>query len=103
MSRSRRQPTGSPPGLRLKVVLALYVLAAALMPLAHHDLLCHARSTTHCTTCVVGSSAEAAPDPADLTRLTLTHVGEALAATLEPLVAAPLSSCSGRAPPSAIA
>ena len=30
------------------------------MPLAHHDIVCHLKSTTHCTTCVVGSSGETA-------------------------------------------
>jgi hypothetical protein len=87
-------------GLRLKVVLALYVLAAALMPLGHHDLACHLKSTTHCTTCTVGSSAEAAADPAVLARFWLLDLG----ATSIDAVPAPdmpaVSTASGRAPPS---
>ena len=43
-----------------RVLLAVYVLAAALLPLAHHDVVCHLKSSTHCTTCVVGSSGETA-------------------------------------------
>lgn len=102
MTATRRLPTGSRLGLRLKVVLASYVLAAALMPLAHHDLVCHAKSTTHCTTCLIGSSAEAASDPAYLTRLGLTPIGEAVCARTVALVSTALNICSGRAPPAPI-
>jgi hypothetical protein len=87
-------------GLRLKVVLALYLLAAALMPLGHHDLVCHLKSNTHCTTCTVGSSGEAAADPAVLARFWLIDAG---APVCEPSDAPVLStgrSASGRAPPS---
>jgi hypothetical protein len=87
-------------GLQLKVVLGLYVLAAALMPLAHHDLVCHLKSTTHCTTCTVGSSAEAAVDPAVLARFWLLDLGATLRdATTEP-ESATIRPSSGRAPPS---
>ena len=64
--------------MRLKAVLALYVIAAALMPLAHHDLVCHLKSTTHCTTCAIGSSAEAAAGPAVLARFWLLDAGAAV-------------------------
>ena len=47
-------------GVFAKLLLAAYVLAAALLPLAHHDIVCHLKSSTHCTTCVVGSSGETA-------------------------------------------
>ena len=87
-------------GLRLKVVLALYVLAAALMPFGHHDLVCHLKSTTHCTTCSVGSSAEAAADPAVLARFWLLDVGAAISAPVDSPHAATLRPSSGRAPPS---
>ena len=92
-------PRGSQ-GLRLKVVLALYLLAAALMPFGHHDLVCHLKSNTHCTTCTVGSSGEAAADPAVPARFWLIDAG---ATVCEPSNAAILStgrSASGRAPPS---
>ena len=46
----RHGSLADPVGLRLKVVLALYLLAAALLPFGHHDLACHLKSTTHCTT-----------------------------------------------------
>jgi hypothetical protein len=87
-------------GLQLKVVLALYVLAAALMPLAHHDLICHLKSTTHCTTCTVGSSAEAAVDPALLARFWLLDLGATPRNAATVPESATIRPSSGRAPPS---
>jgi hypothetical protein len=87
-------------GLRLKVVLALYVLAAALMPFGHHDLACHLKSTTHCTTCIVGSSAEAAVDPAVLARFWLLDLGVTFAEPVQPPAVPDASTPTGRAPPS---
>ena len=86
-------------GIRLKVVLALYVLAAALMPFGHHDLACHLKSTTHCTTCIVGSSAEAAVDPAVLARFWLMDFGVTHADPDQSPDAPDVSTTSGRAPP----
>jgi hypothetical protein len=83
----------------LKVVLALYVLAAALMPLGHHDLACHLKSTTHCTTCIIGSSAEAAVDPAVLGRFWLVELGVTPAETDQSPDVPDTSVASGRAPP----
>jgi hypothetical protein len=99
MSISGRLPCGSRLGLRLKVVFALYVFAAAVMPLAHHDLVCHLKSTTHCTTCTVGSSAEAASDPALLARFWLLDAGTTPVDPASAPEAAPLWVISGRAPP----
>jgi hypothetical protein len=99
MSTSGRLLRGSL-GLRLKVVLALYVLAAALMPLGHHDLACHLKSTTHCTTCIVGSSAEAAVDPAVLARFWLMDLGGTIAEAVQSPDVPDTSTPTGRAPPS---
>jgi hypothetical protein len=81
-------------------VLALYVLAAALMPLAHHDVVCHLKSSTHCTTCVVGSSAETAPDSTVLAHLHLDDAGTAPPAGSHVAAATLPGGLSGRAPPS---
>ena len=86
-------------GLPLKVVLALYVLAAALMPLGHHDLACHLKSTTHCSTCIVGSSAEAAVDPAVLARFWMMDLGVTDADPIQSPDVPDASTVSGRAPP----
>lgn len=99
MTISGRLPRGSRLGPWLKVVLALYMFAAAVMPLAHHDLVCHLKSTTHCTTCTVGSSAEAASDPALLARFWLLDAGATVVDPASAPEAAPLCAISGRAPP----
>src|SRR5436190_24385174 len=98
MSSSARFPRGSA-GLRLKVVLALYMLAAAVLPFGHHDLVCHLKSTTHCTTCTVGSSAETAADPAVLARFWLIEVGDAGSPPVDAPQSATTHPSSGRAPP----
>ena len=94
-----RLPRGSQ-GLRFKVVLALYLLAAALMPLGHHDLVCHLKSSTHCTTCTVGSSGEAAADPAVLARFGLIDAGTTVCESSDAPVSSTGRPSSGRAPPS---
>jgi hypothetical protein len=83
----------------LKVVLALYVLAAALLPFGHHDLACHLKSTTHCATCTVGSSAEAAADPAVLARFWLLDAGATVFDPVDQPQSAVTHPSSGRAPP----
>ena len=101
MDATGRLPRGTRLALRLKVVLALYVLAAALLPFAHHDLACHLKSTTHCTTCIVGSSAEVTAAPAVLGRLWLADAGAAIADPVTEPGSATLRPTSGRAPPAA--
>src|SRR5436190_24157463 len=98
MSSSARFPRGSA-GLRLKVVLALYVSAAALLPFGHHDLVCHIKSTTHCTTCAVGSSAEASGNLTVLARFWLLDAGIAVIELADAPHADTIRPASGRAPP----
>ena len=90
-----------PVGLQLNVVLALYLLAAAFLPFGHHDLVCHLKSTTHCTTCTVGSSAEAAADPAVLARFWLLDAGVAVFDPVDVAHSTTVRPASGRAPPAA--
>jgi hypothetical protein len=99
MSISGRFPRGSL-GLPFKVVLALYMFAAALMPFGHHDLACHIKSTTHCTTCTVGSSAEAGSDAGVLARFWLVDAGAPLSVPVETVQLSTRRPPSGRAPPS---
>jgi hypothetical protein len=96
-----RFPRGSV-GLQLKVVLALYVMAAALLPFGHHDLACHIKSTTHCTTCTVGSSAEAASDPAVLARFWLVDIGVAVLDSVDQPHSVIVLPATGRAPPALV-
>jgi hypothetical protein len=87
-------------GRRFKVVLGLYFLAAALMPLGHHDVVCHLKSTTHCTTCTTGSSAEAAADPSVLARFWLLDAGATICEPVKAAHSTAVRPASGRAPPS---
>ena len=98
MLRSSERSLGASTVL-LRGILSLYVLAAALMPLGHHDIACHLKSTTHCSTCVVGSSAEAASHAAPLSGFGLDDAGAALGAGLERLHDQRTGLSSGRSPP----
>ncbi len=102
MSSSRPRACGPRPGFRMKAVLAAYVLAAALLPLGHHDLACHLKSSTHCTTCVVGSSAELTADATTLTRQPLADAGRAVCADAPEVVPTVAHTSSGRSPPAAV-
>lgn len=96
-----RRPGALAPGVYLKLVLAVYVVASALLPLAHHDIVCHLKSSTHCTTCVVGSSAESGTDPAAFAPFALLDAGAAASGAQQDADTAPPGIASGRAPPAA--
>jgi hypothetical protein len=83
------------------VLLAVYVLAAALMPLAHHDVVCHLKSSTHCTTCVVGSSGETAAWAVALDGQGLADAGRALLPSDACCQFDLVRASSGRSPPPA--
>lgn len=86
----------------MKAVIAAYVLAAALLPFGHHDLACHLKSTTHCTTCVIGGSAELTADATTLLRDPLGDAGRASAVDATDVDAVVLRTSSGRSPPAAL-
>jgi hypothetical protein len=88
-------------GALARVLLAAYVLAAALLPLAHHDVLCHLKSSTHCTSCTVGSSGETASSAVPLDGLSLPDAGRAVLASLLCRPSAPAQDSAGRSPPPA--
>jgi hypothetical protein len=86
-------------GVLAKALLAAYVLAAALLPLAHHDVLCHLKSSTHCTTCVVASSGETAAWAVALDGIGLRDAGRAILLSTACRHSAPVRESSGRSPP----
>jgi hypothetical protein len=87
----------------MKLVAAAYVLALAALPFSHHDLACHLKSSTHCWTCHVGTSAdESRPDPA-AAPLTLGDAGRADEAPLALFASPAPSPSSGRSPPRLLA
>ena len=95
------RPGARAPGPGPKFVLAFYVLAATLLPLAHHDVVCHLKSSTHCTICIVGSSAESGAEPAVFGSFTLKDAGAASSVGASRIESAPRATRSDRAPPAA--
>jgi hypothetical protein len=90
-------------GVWMKLVAAAYVLALAVLPFAHHDLACHLKSTTHCWTCHVGTSAdESRPDPAAAPTC-LSDAGRADDAPRTLFASQAPSPSSGRSPPRLLA
>ena len=81
------------------MVLAVYVAAAALMPLSHHDLACHFKSTTHCTTCNLGASGEPASDLGGLARAGLADAGHPGLAPTAIVDSVAHGATAGRSPP----
>jgi hypothetical protein len=69
------------------------------LPLAHHDVVCHTKTPTHCVTCVVAASGETAADPAVLSRIDLDDLGLAPANGSQGVASSARRLPSGRAPP----
>lgn len=99
MSTAPRLPRGSRLALGLKALIAIYAFAAMALPLAHHDVVCHTKTPTHCVTCVIAASGDVAADPGALARLGLNDAGavpvDGSARVVLPARLAP----AGRAPP----
>jgi hypothetical protein len=85
----------------LKLVLAFYLMASALLPLAHHDVVCHLKSSTHCTTCHVGSSVDSVAQVAVFGSFTLKDAGDVAPSATDDAESATRTARSGRAPPAA--
>src|SRR5918993_5383566 len=83
----------------LRAVLCLYVVAAALMPLGHHDIACHLKSATHCSTCVVGASADLGSHSTAPAGCELDYAGTAIGAPAPFFAEVLTHTSSGRAPP----
>jgi hypothetical protein len=85
-----------------KLVIALYLVAFAALPFAHHDFLCHVRSSTHCDVCHVGTSADNSSAHSPLTQIQLEDAGSALEIVADNVSSIVVVPSSGRSPPSAI-
>jgi hypothetical protein len=83
----------------LRLVLGLYVTAAALLPLAHHDIACHFKSSTHCTSCIIGSAGDLASDASSVGRAALDGAGRPALDPEERIDSLAMPAASGRAPP----
>jgi hypothetical protein len=78
--------------------VGLYLALLAVAPFGHHDLVCHLKSSTHCTTCVHASI------PGDEARPVVVIPSLACVATLGPdastaTAGIDLSAQTDRSPP----
>lgn len=86
-------------GVLLRFVIAAYIAALAAMPFAHHDLVCHLKSSTHCATCHIGTSADPGGTQPVLAAADYADAGCPLDTLVHAAVTCVLSSSAGRAPP----
>jgi hypothetical protein len=70
-----------------------------LLPLAHHDIACHFKSSTHCTSCIIGSAGDLASDATPLGRGALNGAGCLALDPIERVDSLSLPATPGRAPP----
>jgi hypothetical protein len=89
-----------PSGL-LQAVFVAFVVAIAALPFAHHDLLCHLKSSTHCATCHIGTSTDHGGTHAALAPADLPDAGSAGDARIATVSSAARLPSSGRSPPNA--
>jgi hypothetical protein len=85
-----------------KLVIALYLVALAAMPFAHHDLLCHVRSTTHCDVCHIGTSGEDSSAHPPFPQVQLEDAGSACEIVAQSVSPAAVVPSSGRSPPAIV-
>ena len=86
--------------LILKLVAAAYLVALATLPFAHHDLACHLKSSTHCTVCHVGTSADDGSVKPALPQADLAYAGLADHGGMAAVESCVLRPSQGRSPPS---
>jgi hypothetical protein len=80
-------------------VIAAYFVALAAMPFAHHDMVCHFKSSTHCSTCHVGASADPGGSRPNVASADFADAGALDQRTSRIAVSCALSASAGRAPP----
>lgn len=89
-------------GVILKFVVVAYVAALAALPFAHHDLACHLKSSTHCTVCHVGTSADDTSVQPGLGHVDMADAGLASEASAHVVASCVQLPSSGRSPPDTI-
>jgi hypothetical protein len=90
----RSRPSGA-----IGLTLGLYALVLLIGPAQHHDLACHLKSRTHCTTCVVSVSASGAPTTSGLLAADLPESGSLVCETPDLALSPAITSRFGRSPP----
>lgn len=84
--------------LGLKLVAVAYVFALAMLPLGHHDVACHAKSTTHCSSCNLSSSGESGA-PSGVPTIVFADAGAAESLSPVHVVSCAPAPSQGRSPP----
>ena len=87
-------------GVIFEIVIVAYVVALAALPFAHHELVCHLKSTTHCSGCHIGTADSAGVEPG-LGSVRLADAGLPAETSVAAPIACPLRPSSGRSPPPA--
>ena len=82
-------------------MIAAYFVALAAMPFAHHDVVCHFKSSTHCSTCHVGASTDPGGTRPAVASADFKDAGVAVQRVSRAAALCPLSPSAGRAPPAA--
>ena len=82
-------------------MVAAYIAALAALPFAHHDLACHLKSSTHCTVCHIGTSADDTRVQPGLGQADLADAGRVGEAYVSQAAFCVLLPSSGRSPPTA--
>ncbi len=83
----------------MRVVVVAYAVALATLPFGHHDLVCHLKSNTHCTTCLVGTSIDDSGTQAPLATVSLADAGHAVDSSRAIVASCAPAPSSGRSPP----
>ena len=91
----------SRPGTVLQLVIAAFFVALVALPFAHHDLLCHLKSSTHCATCHIGTSTDDSGAQPPLAHVELPDAGRAVEAEGHALTSTAHAPSAGRSPPHA--
>jgi hypothetical protein len=79
--------------------VGLYALVLAAAPAFHHDLACHLKSPTHCTTCLVSVTAPRADGSAGLVAADLQDAGVLRADVVDSPERFSFAPRRGRSPP----
>jgi hypothetical protein len=85
----------------LQLVIAAFFVALVALPFAHHDLLCHLKSNTHCATCHIGTSTDDSGAQPPLAHVELPDAGHAVEAGMSVVTSCALPPSAGRSPPPA--
>lgn len=83
------------------LVVALYCFIVLFGGFFHHDLACHLKSPTHCTTCAFSLSSAGVPTVGGMHAVILQKAGPSFRELQVPRLAAVVVRINDRSPPTA--